>query len=82
MNGLNLLHRKTKHFTRFSEKEGLPNNVVYAALDDAQGNLWISTNRGISRFNPGSKQFTNFDISDGLQNSEFNVGAYFRSSGG
>jgi len=77
--GLNLFDRKTKEFTRFTEKDGLPNNMVYAILEDEKGNLWLSTNKGISRFNPETKVFTNYDESYGLQDNEFNTNAFFKN---
>jgi signal transduction histidine kinase len=36
----------------------------------------LSTNFGISRFNPETKTFRNFDERDGLQSNEFNSNAY------
>src|SRR5690606_37701054 len=52
-------------------KDGLPNEYVFGILEDEEGNLWISTNNGISKFNPETKQFKNFGVSDGLQSREF-----------
>ncbi len=80
--GLNLFNREKENFTHFTEKEGLPNNVVYSILEDEAGNLWLSTNEGLSRFNPREKIFKYYDIRDGLQNNEFNSGAYFKSKSG
>ena len=74
--GLNLYHPDTDSFTYFLEKDGLPNGVVYGILEDQQGNLWMSTNFGISRFNPETKTFRNFDERDGLQSNEFDSYAY------
>ncbi len=80
--GLNLYHPETDSFTYYLEKDGLPNGVVYGILEDAHGNLWMSTNFGISRFDPETKVFTNFDTSDGLQSNEFNSFAYAKSKDG
>jgi ligand-binding sensor domain-containing protein/signal transduction histidine kinase len=63
-------------FQHYGEHLGLPSDVVYGIVRDGQGNLWLSTNRGVSRFNPRAGTFRNFDYSDGLQNNEFNQGAY------
>ncbi|MBI3483035.1 MAG: hypothetical protein HY015_08700, partial [Bacteroidetes bacterium] len=57
-------------------------NVVYGMLEDHAGILWLSTNLGISAFNPQSHVFRNFNFSDGLQSNEFNTGAYFKSASG
>ncbi len=69
-------------FTCFTEKDGLANNVVYGILEDAKGRLWLSTNRGLSRFDPVTQTFKNYDPTDGLQSYEFNAGAYYKSPRG
>lgn len=80
--GLNRFDMATETFTVFTEKDGLPNNVVYAILSDEDGNLWMSTNNGITRFNSRTRVFKNFDVKDGLQDNEFNSCAYFKSRSG
>ncbi|MEJ2637299.1 MAG: two-component regulator propeller domain-containing protein [Calditrichia bacterium] len=80
--GLNRFDVQTKTFTHFTEKNGLPGNVVNGILPDNAGNLWMSTNKGLSRFNSGTGKFKNYDVWDGLQSNEFNTGACFRSTNG
>ncbi|MBL4593538.1 MAG: hypothetical protein JKX68_06965 [Flavobacteriales bacterium] len=80
--GLNKFNLKTEKFTLFTRKDGLANNVIYGVLEDKKHNLWLSTNKGISSFNPTTNQFKNFDETDGLQSNEFNNGAYFKSKSG
>lgn len=80
--GLNRLDLQTMKFTHFTEKDGLPNNVVYGILPDSNGNLWMSTNKGISMFNPSSRTFTNYDVNAGLQSNEFNSGAFYKDQDG
>ena len=80
--GLNRFDKKNESFIHYTQRDGLPNNVIYGILKDDNNHLWISTNRGISSFDIGSKSFENFDESDGLQSNEFNVGAYFKSESG
>ena len=53
--GLNRFDLKTEKFVHIGEKDGLPNNVVYGILSDEEGNLWMSTNRGIAWYNPEKK---------------------------
>jgi hypothetical protein len=48
------------------------NDVVHAVLADSSGRLWLSTNKGLSRFDPSTRQFRNYDVNDGLQSNEFN----------
>ncbi len=80
--GLNRLDIDAGKFTRYTDNDGLPNNVVYGILPDRHGRLWMSTNRGLSVFDPDAKTFRNFDVRDGLQSNEFNRGAYFVSKSG
>jgi len=78
--GLNLFDRNTKTFKRFTTREGLPNNVVYGILEDKAGNLWLSTNAGLCKFNSKTFDVRNYNVHDGLQSNEFNFNAYFKSS--
>lgn len=66
----------TTAFRQYTAADGLPSNVIYGLLADRAGNLWLSTNKGISRFTPTTERFKNYDVSDGLQSDEFNQGAY------
>ncbi len=81
-NGLNRFDSKTKKFAYFTQKDGLPNNVIYDLLIDNGGNLWLSTNNGLSRFNPKTYEVKNFNKKDGLQSNEFNLNACFRNKYG
>jgi ligand-binding sensor domain-containing protein/signal transduction histidine kinase len=80
--GLNKFNIKEGKFYSYTTRDGLPNNVIYGILEDNYGNLWLSTNKGISKFNPYSETFCNYDITDGLQSNEFNLGAYFKNEKG
>ena len=80
--GLNRMDMKTGKCLVFSTKDGLPNNVIYGILPDDEGNLWMSTNKGLSSLNLKKRTFRNFDYKDGLQSNEFNRGAYCRTRDG
>ncbi len=92
--GLNRFDPETESFVHYRAKEGLPNDVVYGILGDADpadlgaiprdggGYLWLSTNLGITRFDPLTETFQNYDAGDGLQSNEFNFNSYARSSRG
>jgi signal transduction histidine kinase len=73
---------ETGKFKRYLVKNGLPNNVVYGILTDDDGNLWMSTNNGLSSFNPAKNKFRNFDVNDGLQSNEFNHEAFAKDRDG
>jgi ligand-binding sensor domain-containing protein len=80
--GLNRFDPVNGIFKTYNEHDGLPSSVVYAVLDDHEGNLWISTNQGLSKFSKLSATFVNYDTKDGVQGNEFNAGAYFKNSKG
>jgi ligand-binding sensor domain-containing protein/signal transduction histidine kinase len=80
--GLNRFDADQQQFKCYKEQDGLVSNTVQAILEDNQGCLWISTINGLSKFNPTEKKFTAFDMHDGLQSNEFNVGACAKSATG
>ncbi len=80
--GLNRYDPTAQSFKYYTEKDGLPNNVIYSILPDKEGFLWLSTNKGISRFDRKAESFRNYDVSDGLQSNEFNQGASFATANG
>jgi two-component sensor histidine kinase len=85
--GLNRLDKKTGDFFHLTAKDGLPNDVVYGILADDAGNIWGSTNKGIFCLVRPDKtdnhwQFRNFTKTDGLQDDEFNTGAYAKLENG
>lgn len=69
-------------FVHYTRQHGLPNTFVYGALSDKTGKLWISTNAGLSCFDPQRNTFKNYDTNDGLSNREFNSGAFHQSREG
>ena len=70
--GLIQFDKLTSTIRQYTLKDGLPNDVVYGILSDSNHHLWLSTNKGLSRFNPAKNTFTNFTKEDGLQSNEFN----------
>lgn len=75
--GLNRFNIRDYSVKLYTTENGLPNNVVYGILKDRKNNLWLSTNYGVSEFNPDDETFINYDVQDGLLSHEFNVGASF-----
>ena len=69
-------------FQIYTEQDGLPNGVIYTIRPDEEGGLWMSTNKGLSRFDLETETFTNFDSRHGLQSDEFNFGAGYRAQSG
>jgi ligand-binding sensor domain-containing protein/DNA-binding CsgD family transcriptional regulator len=80
--GLNRFDPEKKIFTHYTIKNGLPSDIIYGILEDHQANLWLSTNKGITRFNPYTKLSRNFTTDDGIQGYEFNSRVCFKSRSG
>lgn len=80
--GVDFFDAKKNRWKNFSEKEGLCNNSVYGIVEGKKGQVWVSTNNGISRIDYQSGSIRNFYELDGLQSNEFNSGAYYKSKSG
>ncbi|HEY5691053.1 MAG TPA: two-component regulator propeller domain-containing protein [Cyclobacteriaceae bacterium] len=80
--GLNRFDKKTKMVTHITEKDGLPNGNIYSILEDDKGTLWMSTNGGISNYDPDTKRFRNYGLDDGLMALEYDQNAYAKGASG
>ncbi len=75
--GINIFNNKTNDFKFINKKKGLPSDLIYAFLEDKNGDMWVSSNNGLSEIKNTILEFTypqiiNFSTSDGLQSNEFN----------
>lgn len=66
----------------YTTSNGLTNNMTYSLLKDKTGNIWVSTNTGISRINPKTGQIRGFGLNEGLTINEFNSGASYKDKNG
>lgn len=74
--GLSALDSTCTTFTRYTEEQGLAHDVVYGILSANDGDLWISTNNGLSRLRKASQTFINYYENDGFQGNVYNQNAY------
>lgn len=70
--GLCAFDKQSGQCLRITEQDGLPNDVIYSALPDRYGHLWIGTNKGLCRMNRKTFQTQNYTTEDGLLANEFN----------
>ena len=77
--GLDEYNEFKDEFTIYTEEQGLPNNLIYSILEGKEGNIWLSTNRGLVKFNRAENTFNGFDLADGLQSYEYNIGSSCKS---
>ncbi|GAB2551712.1 sensor histidine kinase [Spirosoma aerophilum] len=80
--GLNYFDVRKQTFKVYTEKDGLASNVVFAMQKDCNDKLWLSTNNGLTRFDPTTETFRNFGLSDGLQGNEFRDNSSFQTANG
>ncbi len=80
--GLELLDTRSGKLKHLTTKDGLPNDVIYGILSDESGNLWLSSNQGLIRYNPATGVIKNFTEADGLLSNEFNTWAYAKTPAG
>ena len=72
--GLLHLDRDNPHY--HDKTDLFLNNTVHGILEDKQGNLWISTNQGLVRFNPQTHTGQTYNRENGLAVTEFSDGAF------
>ncbi|MBW4891797.1 GHKL domain-containing protein [Mucilaginibacter sp. HMF5004] len=80
--GLYLFDTKENKFNLYTTKANLSNEFIKGITQDKFGKLWISTNKGITRFNPENQSFKKFNIYDGLQGLEYEPNAYMQTRDG
>lgn len=77
-----LIMQRGKKEKRFGRSNGFPNNVIHAIEIDNGGDLWLSTNRGLLRFNRENYNFQCYNSDDGLSVTEYADGASLRTQQG
>ncbi|NVK21609.1 MAG: diguanylate cyclase [Kangiellaceae bacterium] len=85
VSGLNRVRYDDKgniYFQRITKSDGFSDDYICSILSDKDGNLWLSTVKGISKYHPDRGLPTNFNYNDGLQYSEFFTNAQFSDTDG
>ncbi|RAV28213.1 hybrid sensor histidine kinase/response regulator transcription factor [Sinomicrobium soli] len=70
--GLLILDEKGNILRHYTRKDGIPDNTVYAIIEDRFHHIWITTNYGISRIARQEEGIETYTISDGLPTNRFN----------
>lgn len=79
--GLNLWNRSENQFVHFGTKKGLPDYTVNQ-IAEWNNNIWLSTNRGLSRLDLNKMKFKHYSSSDYLLGNQFSFYAGFTSKDG
>jgi ligand-binding sensor domain-containing protein/AraC-like DNA-binding protein len=73
--GLIRIDANLKERKNFTIENGLPSDMVTASTEAPDGIFWISTSKGLCRYNSQNDIFTKYGLSDGLPGLVFNRGA-------
>ena len=68
-----------RHLT---EKDGLPDNTIYAVYEDEFKNLWMPTNKGLMQMDKNDLSINTYLPSDGIPHQEFNASSHLRTKDG
>lgn len=80
-NGLHRFDMESETFdTKFTEQEGLADNIVYAIYPDKEDRLWLATMDGISYYDKNSNTSVNFDLPMNFEVTEINSEAHFQDT--
>ncbi len=61
-----------------NESNGLTNNAIVGILEDSEGSLYLSSNKGIDIYNPRTKKIRRINNQNGLKTIEFSLDAYHK----
>lgn len=75
-------NKTTERFTVYTTRNGLPSNVIFSIIECESGNIWISTNNGLSCLDRETNTFTNYSVSEGLPNKQFNYNSAYKDEDG
>jgi len=80
--GLLRWDKKTDSIQQFSLLAGFSSTIMYRIEPDNYGNLWISTDYGLARFNLVTHSVYTYTVKDGLSHNEFNRISSFQAEDG
>ncbi len=75
--GLNkyMVENNEEYFIAYTTDNGLSGDIVSGIMEDKNGNLWISSENGISKFNKKEVSFLNYHFSEKTYGNHFNENA-------
>jgi signal transduction histidine kinase/DNA-binding response OmpR family regulator/ligand-binding sensor domain-containing protein len=64
---------------RYTSEDGLPDNYILSVEEDQRGDIWLSSNQGLTRIDMETNKISTLSKQDGLQANQFEYGASFFS---
>jgi signal transduction histidine kinase/ligand-binding sensor domain-containing protein len=80
--GLSLFDQQKSTFKTYNTDDGFPSNFLFRIEEDHDYKLWISSTRGLIRFNPLDKKLKVYTKADGLLTDQFNYNSSFKDVDG
>ena len=80
--GLVKWNREDNTISKYGKQHGLINEKLMAVYADKENNLWVSTNKGLARFNRKEETFRVFLETEGIAHNEFNFNSHFQDDDG
>ncbi|OQP66538.1 hypothetical protein A3860_13730 [Niastella vici] len=80
--GLASYNSRDKQITRFTASGELLNVNIFGLLVDDREKFWLSTNKGLIKFDPVQNTVQTYTTRDGLAGNEFNYNSYLKNSKG
>ena len=80
--GLLCFNPETGRFRTYTKANGLPDNVTYKVVEDAQHCIWFGTDRGLVCLHPETDSLQIFTRNDGLPDNQFNYKSALAASDG
>ena len=80
--GLSLFNKEKSTFKSFTVRNGLPSNFIFGIQEDHDYKLWLSSTKGLIRFDPKDKTVKVYTKADGLLTDQFNYSSSFKDTDG
>jgi len=80
--GISMYDERTDNFKRYGLEHGFVSDVIYKILEDKKGNLWLSSNSGLMKFNPENNGINVFNTGNGVLSNQFNYKSGFKDKSG
>ena len=64
----------------YGTDKGFANNTIHKMLNSPDGDIWLSTNKGMVRFNPTTEEAETYGRNYGLTVTEYSDGASFKTN--
>ena len=81
-NGFSYVDGDTGEITRYIPGKDIDFSIYSAMLQDGNGNLWITSTRGLLRLDPATNKFTTYTKDDGLLDNTFSYNSAYQDKNG